>query len=278
MHSNRDLRWSIVVFAAAAAAAALIPFVISRAAYRPGFDRTRGTENARPVMTPESNFQVPWDPNDWAFLERYKDANKALMPPAPGDHRVIFVGDSITEGWGAKDAPPAPDRGDFFPGKGYINRGISGQTTPQMLVRFRQDVIDLKPKVVVILAGINDIAGNTGPETQEQIAGYLTSMAELARANGIRVVLCSVLPAIDFPWHRGLEPAPKVRALNAWIKEYAAKNKFVYVDYYSSMATPEGGLKADLGSDGVHPVKAGYDVMAPLAEAGIQQALHNPLP
>ncbi len=277
MQSNRDLRWSIVVFAAAAAAAVLIPFVISRAASRPGFDRMRGAENARPVMTPDSNFQVPQDPNDWAFLERYKDANKALMPPSPGENRVIFVGDSITEGWGAKDAPPAPDRGDFFPGKGYINRGISGQTTPQMLVRFRQDVIDLKPKVVVILAGINDIAGNTGPETQEQIAGYLTSMAELARANGIRVVLCSVLPAIDFPWHRGLEPAPKVRALNAWIKDYAAKNKFVYVDYYSSMATPEGGMKAELASDGVHPVKAGYDIMAPLAEAGIQQALRNPV-
>jgi lysophospholipase L1-like esterase len=225
-----------------------------------------------------SNLPAPPDQNDWALLEKYRDANRALATPASGENRVVFMGDSITEGWGIKAAPPAPDRGDFFPGKPYINRGISGQTTPQMLVRFRQDVIDLKPKVVVILAGINDIAGNTGPETQDQIAGYLTSMAELARANGIRVVLCSVLPAIDFPWHRGLEPAPKVRALNAWMKDYAAKNRFVYVDYYDSMATPDGGLKPDLGSDGVHPVKAGYDIMAPLAEAGIEQALRNPLP
>jgi acyl-CoA thioesterase-1 len=252
-----------------------IPLVIESAkAGSKAVTRRAADENQRADI----GVQVPWNQNDWAFLEKYKDANKALAAPATGENRVVFMGDSITEGWGMKAAPPAPDRGNFFPGKSYINRGISGQTTPQMLVRFRQDVIDLKPKVVVILAGINDIAGNTGPETQEQIAGYLTSMAELARANHIRVVLCSVLPAIDFPWHRGLEPAPRVHGLNAWIKDYAAENKFVYVDYYSSMAAPDGGMKPDLASDGVHPVKAGYDIMAPLAEAGIQQALRNPLP
>jgi lysophospholipase L1-like esterase len=147
-----------------------------------------------------------------------------------------------------------------------------------MLVRFRQDVIDLKPKVVVILAGTNDIAENTGKMTLGESGSNIASMSELARANGIRVVLCSVLPAGDFWWHKGLEPAPKVRALNAWIKDYAARNGFVYVDYYSPMVNAEGGLKADLSPDGVHPNKAGYDLMGPLVEAGIAEAVKKPLP
>ncbi len=142
-----------------------------------------------------------------------------------------------------------------------------------MLVRFRQDVIDLKPKVVVILAGINDIAGNTGPMTLEQTEGNIASMAELASANGIRVVLCSVLPAFDFPWSPGLTPAPKVVAVNAWMKQYAAEKHYVYVDYYSAMKDERGGLPSALSKDGVHPLPAGYAIMTPLAEAGIEKAL-----
>jgi acyl-CoA thioesterase I len=212
---------------------------------------------------------------DWGVLAKYRDANKALAAPAPGETRVVFMGDSITEGWGMKATETSPARGEFFPGKPYINRGISGQTTPQMVVRFRQDVIDLKPAAVVILAGTNDVAENTGKMTPEETVGNLVSMVELARTNHIRVVLCSVLPASDFRWHPGLEPAPKVRTLNAMIKQYAAKSGVVYVDYYSAMANAEGGLKAELSPDGVHPNAAGYAIMGPLAESGIAEALKN---
>ncbi len=229
-------------------------------------------------LTPYQKSLLERTYNDWSYLAKFREANTLLPPPSPAETRVVFMGDSITEGWGMKATATSPGRGEFFPGKPYINRGISGQTTPQMLVRFRQDVILLKPKVVVLLAGTNDIAENTGKETMEEIAGNITSMAELARANGIRVVLCSVLPASEFGWHKGLEPAPKIKALNAWMKDYAAKNSFVYVDYYSPMANSEGGLKAELSPDGVHPNKAGYDLMAPLAEAGIAEALKKPLP
>lgn len=215
--------------------------------------------------------------NDWAFLAKFREANALLPQPPAGETRVVFMGDSITEGWGMKATATSPARGEFFPGKPYINRGISGQTTPQMLVRFRQDVILLKPKVVVLLAGTNDIAENTGKETIEEIGNNIASMSEIARTNGIRVVLCSVLPASDFHWHKGLEPAPKIKALNAWMKDYAAKNGFVYVDYYSPMANSEGGLKAELSPDGVHPNKAGYDLMGPLAENGIAEALKKPM-
>jgi lysophospholipase L1-like esterase len=204
--------------------------------------------------------------NDWANLARYRDANAALGAPAAGENRVVFMGNSITDAW-AKAFPA------MFPGKPYVGRGISGQTTPQMLVRFRQDVIALRPKVVVILAGINDIAGNTGPSTQAMIADNLMSMTEIAKANGIRVVLSSVLPAYDFPWRRGIEPAPKVVALNAWMKCYAAQAGVVYLDYYTKMADARGGLAPEIASDGVHPTEAGYRIMAPLAEAAIQEAL-----
>ncbi len=229
-------------------------------------------------LTPYQKSQLERVFNDWPNLAKYRDADKELPPPALDEVRVVFMGDSITEGWGMKATATSPGRGEFFPGKPYINRGISGQTTPQMLVRFRQDVIALKPKVVVMLAGTNDIAENTGKETLEEIGNNIASMSDLARANGIRVVLCSVLPASEFHWHKGLEPAPKIKALNAWIKEYAAKNGLAYVDYYTSMANDQGGLKAELSPDGVHPNKAGYELMAPLAEAGIAEALKKPLP
>jgi len=204
---------------------------------------------------------------DWPWLGKFKEADVKLGPPAPGEKRVVFMGDSITEGWKIE----GPD--GSFPGKPYINRGISGQTTPQMVLRFRQDVIDLKPKAVVILGGTNDIAGNTGPETLEQIEGYLASMAELASANHIHVVLCSILPAYDYPWSPSLTPAPKIVAVNEWMKGYAAEKGYVYVDYHAAMKDERDGLPAKLSEDGVHPLPAGYAIMAPLVEAGIAKAL-----
>jgi lysophospholipase L1-like esterase len=207
--------------------------------------------------------------NDWASLQRYRQANDSLPPPAPGERRVVFMGNSITDSW-ARYFP------QMFPGKPYIGRGISSQTTPQMLVRFRQDVVALKPAVVVILAGTNDIAGNTGPSTLEMIEDNLMSMTELARANRIRVVLSSVLPVYDYPWRPGLQPAPKIMALNAWMKAYAARAGVVYLDYFSAMADERQGLKGDLTRDGVHPTEAGYRVMAPLAEKAIAEALRRP--
>lgn len=204
--------------------------------------------------------------DDYGQLARYREANAALKAPAPGENRVVFFGDSITDIWKLEDS---------FPGKPYLNRGIGGQTTPQMLVRFRQDVVALRPKVVVILAGINDIAGNTGPSTQAMIADNLMSMTEIAKANGIGVVLSSVLPAYDFPWRPGIGPAPKVVALNAWIRCYAAQAGAVYLDYYTPMVDARGGLSPEMASDGVHPTEAGYRIMAPLAEAAIQEALRQ---
>ena len=206
--------------------------------------------------------------NDWANLQKYREANAKLSPPVKGESRVVFFGNSITEGW-------APYFAAMFPGKPYIGRGISGQTTPQMLVRLRQDVIAVKPRVVVILAGTNDIAGNTGPSTIEMIEDNLASMAELAKANGIRVVLSSVLPVYDYPWKPGLQPAPKIIALNQWMKNYAREHGAVYLDYHSAMADARGGMRSELSPDGVHPNEAGYRVMAPLAERAIEKALRG---
>ena len=203
---------------------------------------------------------------DWPNLARYREENSRLAQPAPGEKRVVFMGNSITEGWINKS--PA-----FFAGRPYINRGISGQTTPQMLIRFRPDVIDLKPAVVVILAGTNDIAGNTGPSTAEMIMGNIASMAELAEANGIKVILCSVLPAYDYPWRPGLNPDRKIPELNAMIKAYADRKGFIYLDYFSAMADSRNGLKDELTYDGVHPDEDGYKVMEPLAEEAIDRAL-----
>lgn len=206
---------------------------------------------------------------DWANLAKYRDANAALPPPAPGENRVVFIGNSITESW----TPYFPT---MFPGKAYIDRGISGQTTPQMLVRFRADVIALHPRVVVILGGTNDIAGNTGPSTLEMIEDNLASMAELARTNGIAVVMSSVTPVRDYPWKPGLHPAQKIIALNAWMKDYAATHGDIYVDYHSAMTDPDGGMRSELSPDGVHPNEAGYRIMARLVEQAIGDALRVP--
>jgi lysophospholipase L1-like esterase len=203
---------------------------------------------------------------DWPNLGRYRDADAQLPPPARGEDRVVFMGDSITDAWGRSV-------GEFFPGKPYVNRGISGQTTPQMLIRFRPDVVALKPKVVVINAGINDIAGNTGPTTVEAIEDNLMSMADIARVNGIRVVLASITPAKAFPWRKEIDPRDEIHTLNAWMKDYATKNKMVYLDYFSALVDDEGGFQSNLTLDGVHPNAAGYAVMSPLAQKAIQQAL-----
>lgn len=199
---------------------------------------------------------------DWAHLSRYQMDNQALREANTEIPKVVFMGNSITEGW-PRHAP------GFFQNPAYINRGISGQTTPQMLVRFRQDVIALQPAAVVILAGINDIAGNTGPATVAMIMDNIISMAELAKANGMKVLLCSVLPAAAFPWAPHIEPIPEVLALNQKIKAYCMANDLIYVDYFSAMVDAENGLQAALTYDGVHPNKAGYDVMGPLVEAAI---------
>jgi lysophospholipase L1-like esterase len=206
--------------------------------------------------------------DDWAALGRYRADNARLGPPAPGEQRVVFMGNSITEGW-------APHFADMFPGQPYVGRGISGQTTPQMLLRFRQDVVALEPAVVVILAGTNDLAGNTGPSSLEMIQDNLASMVEIAQANGIRVVLSSVLPVFEYTWAPGLEPAPKIVALNAWMRSYAAANDVVYLDYHSAMADERDGLPPELAYDGVHPTEEGYRVMASLAQPAIEKALRG---
>ncbi|MGO4904282.1 SGNH/GDSL hydrolase family protein [Flavobacterium sp. W20_MBD1_R3] len=203
---------------------------------------------------------------DWPNLNKYQDQNVALKPTAAGQQRIVFMGDSITEFWSTTDS-------DYFTGKAYVNRGISGQTTPQMLIRFRADVIALQPAVVILLAGINDIAGNTGPTTLNMIENNIISMVELAQANQIKVILCSVLPAFDFPWKPNQNPAEKVVALNEMIKNYADANGILYLDYFSAMNDERNGLKAAYSGDGVHPNKLGYQVMAPLAEKAIAEVL-----
>ncbi|HCN83413.1 MAG TPA: acylhydrolase [Sphingobacteriaceae bacterium] len=204
--------------------------------------------------------------DDWPNFARYRAANEKLGPPKTGENRVVFMGNSITDGW-IRSNP------EYFEGRPYVDRGISGQTTPQMLVRFKADVIDLKPKVVVLLAGINDIAGNTGPSTLEMIEDNLSGMATLAKANGIKVVMSSILPAFDFPWKPNMEPAEKVVKVNAWIKDYAAKNGMIYLDYFTAFADERKGMPAKYSKDGIHPTKEGYLVMGPLADAAIAKAL-----
>jgi lysophospholipase L1-like esterase len=204
--------------------------------------------------------------DDWAQLTRYRVENAALPAPATDEQRIVFYGDSITDNWGHHV-------GSFFPGKPYVNRGISGQTTPQMLVRFEQDVVHLHPTAVLILAGTNDIAGNTGPSTPEMIEDNFTSMAAIARQNGIKVILASITPAYKYPWKPGVEPVAAIHEVNQWLKAYCAREQFVYLDYYSAMADETGAMKPGLSSDGVHPTVAGYAVMTPLADAAIAQAL-----
>ena len=204
---------------------------------------------------------------DWANLKRFQQENSELLLPKANEHRVVFMGNSITEGW-------LSIRPEFFKNKPYVNRGISGQTTPQMLLRFRQDVIHLKPSTVVLLAGINDIAENTGPSTIEMIANNIISMAELAKANQIKVIICSVLPANNFPWRKGIKPAEKVRKLNVILQLYSYKNKLAYVDYYSAMVNDSHGLKKELGEDGIHPNKNGYLIMEPILEKAIKKYIN----
>jgi lysophospholipase L1-like esterase len=206
--------------------------------------------------------------DDFGQLARYREANAALALPVTGESRVVFIGDSITDYWKLPD---------YFPGKPYINRGIDGQTTPEMLVRFRQDVIDLHPKVLVVLAGTNDIAGVTGRTTNEDIEANYESMAELARAHGIRTVFASVLPVNNYTHGAeesfALRPRDKILGLNKWLKDYCAKNGFVYLDYFNALVDERGMLKRALSDDGLHPTDAGYKIMAPLAEKAIQKTL-----
>jgi lysophospholipase L1-like esterase len=206
--------------------------------------------------------------DDYGQLTRYREANAKLGPPAANENRVVFFGDSITDIWKLEN---------YFPGKPYVNRGIGGQTTPQMLVRFRQDVIDLHPKVVVILAGTNDIAGNTGPMRNEDIEANYASFAELARASGIRVVYSSILPVHNYTDRSkdfyAQRPMSRVLELNQWLKNYCEKNNTVYLDYFSAVVDDKGLLKKDLADDGLHPNDAGYKIMVPLAEGAIQKAM-----
>ena len=207
-------------------------------------------------------------------MARYRDENGKIIPPGKDELRVVFMGDSITDSW------DDPKFGGFFPGKPYVDRGISGQTTPQMLVRFRADVIALRPRAVVILAGTNDLSGNTGPTTLEAIEDNLISMTELAKANSIKVILASLLPVSDYEQRDGKpivqtvrRPPEKIKALNDWMRSYAAQNKLTYLDYYSAMMDEKGFLKDELSEDGLHPNAKGYAVMAPLAEAAIAATL-----
>ena len=206
--------------------------------------------------------------DDYGQLARYREANAALKPPAPGENRVVFFGDSITDSW---------KLADYFPGKPYLNRGIGGQTTPQMLVRFRQDVIDLHPKVVVILAGTNDIAGNTGPMHLEDIEADYASLAELAQASHIAVVFSSILPVHNYTprsqdFFAQRSPA-KILELNQWLKDYCAASHLVYLDYFAALVDDKGLLKRELAEDGLHPNPAGFKIMAPLADDAIGKAL-----
>jgi lysophospholipase L1-like esterase len=229
--------------------------------------RIQITTLAAAILVAQAHAQTPDQlRTDWANLARYRAANDSIGAPKTGERRVVFMGNSITEAW-------APLFAEEFPGKPYVGRGISGQTTPQMLVRFRQDVIALRPAVVVILGGTNDIAGNTGPSSLGMIEDNLRSMTEIAKASGIRVVLASVLPVYDYPWKRGLAPADTIVRLNRWIKAYADSAGATYLDFHTAMADARQGLRAELTRDGVHPNPAGYRVMAPLAEAAITAAL-----
>ncbi len=248
---------------AAACAQDAVPGTPMQATAQDGYAAARSLElyregNARMLM------------NDYGQLARYHDDDVKLGAPAAGEKRVVFFGDSITDIWKLDES---------FPGKHYINRGIGGQTTPQMLVRFRADVIDLHPAVLVVLAGTNDIAGNTGEETLEQIEGDYATMAELAKVNGIRLVFSSLTPINDYNqramWFFLQRSPEKILTLNAWLKKYCADNGLVYLDYFTAMVDGRGMLKAELTQDGLHPNAAGFGVMAPLAEKAIGQAIGN---
>lgn len=204
---------------------------------------------------------------DWPNLKKYREANEDILQR--GDYpKVVFMGNSITEGW-------ANMHPEFFKNNNYAGRGISGQTTPQMLIRFMPDVVDLKPEAVVILAGTNDIAGNTGFSSVKMITDNIKAMAELASANNIKVILSSVLPVYDYPWRPGLQPVEKIAKVNAWLKDYAEKNSYIYLDYFSALKNEQEGMKQEYSEDGVHPNSEGYDVMEPLVQQAIAKALKD---
>lgn len=205
---------------------------------------------------------------DWPNIKRYQEANSKLTLPVKNETRIVYMGDSITDFWISNDST-------FFASNNYIDRGISGQTTGQMLLRFRQDVIELKPKVVLILGGINDIAENNGPEKIQEIFGNIVSMAQLARANSIKVIISSVLPAFRLPWRPTINPVPKVRELNKLLKNYTAENGIIYLDYFAAMADSRPGLPIELSKDGVHPNLAGYKIMEALSQKAINEALEQ---
>ena len=253
-------RWitsTVVAFFAVVALPALAQQPTIPSTGQPGLDQYRASRIA--IYT-----------DDFGELKRYREAN-ALKPPAPSENRVVFLGDSITDYWKLED---------YFPGKPYINRGIDGQTTPQMLVRFRQDVIDLHPKVLVVLAGTNDVAGVTGPTRNEDIESNYASMAELARLHHIRVVFASLLPVNNYTEDAkesfALRPRERILALNTWLKDYCVKNGFVYLDYFSAVVDDKGMLRRDLSDEGLHPNAAGYKIMAPLVEKAIARAVARP--
>lgn len=206
---------------------------------------------------------------DWAQLGRYADANAALGAPARDESRIIFLGDSITEGW-------SQSRPEFFSGQSYVARGIAGQTTAQMLVRFRADVVALDPSAVVILAGTNDIAGAGGPATNAMIQDNLASMAEIAAENDIRVILASILPTDGYPWAPDVEPAFRIFAINRWLEDYAEQNDHIYVDYYAAMVNDQGGMQAAHTTDGVHVSQAGYAIMEGIFEVAVNEAPDRP--
>jgi lysophospholipase L1-like esterase len=259
MNLQRSLM-AILIFSTAVVAQSPGPQVTLPSSGHPGLDKYRASRIAVYV-------------NDFGELARYRDANATLKPPAPDENRVVFFGDSITDIWKLDDS---------FPGKHYMNRGIGGQTTSQMLVRFRQDVIGLQPKAVVILAGTNDIAGNSGPISNQDIEANLTSMAELARIHGIKVIFSSVLPVNNYTPEAkeffASRPPERILALNNWLKDYCSKYDLTYLDYFSAMEDNKGLLNRDLADDGLHPNKAGFAVMAPLAEKAIEQNLRSAAP
>ena len=222
-------------------------------------------------LTPAQISSMQHQLADWPQLSRYRAENLKLGPPAPGEQRVVFLGDSITDSWGRQ-------HGKFFPGKPWINRGISGQTTPQMLDRFQADVLQLHPAAVVLLGGINDIAGNTGAESLPEIKANIRSMVMLAQAAHVRMVLGSVLPAAAIPWRPGTDPRQEIAALNTWLAQLAAEQHLVFLNYYPALADPDGGMRPGLSSDGLHPTDAGYAVMEPLARAAVTEALARPRP
>lgn len=261
MKSTRNLqKFAAVVF--------LSVFLISSAAGQQSTPASSIPTTGFPGLDQYRARRIAVFTDDYGQLARYRDADAALKPPAPGENRAVFFGDSITDIWHLDQ---------YFPGKPYVNRGIGGQTTPQMLVRFRQDVIDLHPAVVVILAGTNDIAGNTGPMRSEDIEANLASMAELARIHDIRVVLSSVLPVHNYTEKSkdffAQRPMARINELNEWLKKYCAENHVAYLDYFSSLVDDKGLLKKDIADDGLHPNDAGYKIMVPLAEAAIKKAL-----